>query len=262
MLREPKHCLTTLLVVGLFALLMLSCSSDKGTDSPSNVQVSGQVLAYVCGGNLGVPEDDHYWDTLPYSTKTGLPAEIEFTSDAGAVTNLETDDLSEFELSLPTGLYTIRIETDHTRPDYFDSVALTADTMMNLLIRYDYASTDYIYLAFCYEGTGYGPLTPEAERAFLDQLNDTVGGMLLLDDAWRVPANCVIYQVPINRDYRMWEVVKAVAYQLMVARPHPALNMFVPSYGFCPEDFIIMDTTFNLPFDSLYDPPEDSLGIF
>lgn len=227
--------------VGLVALLALSCSSDKVSDSPANIQVSGRVLAYVCGV-MGEPEYDHYPDTLPYSTKTGLPAEIEFTSESGFVTSLETDDLSEFNLSLSAGLYSIRIETDHTRPDFFDSVTVTADTSMNLVIRYDYAVTNLIYLAFCYEGNGGVLLDSAGERALLDQLNDSVGGMLLLDAARRLPSSCVLWRTPTNPEYRLWEVVDAVGYQVRAASPHEALRMFVPGYGLCPDDFIPVDS--------------------
>ncbi len=234
--------------IGLAVLLVLGCS-DKGSDSPTNVQVSGQVLAYICG-DLGQMEGDFYSDTLPYSAETGLPAAIEFTNESGYSTSLETDNLSTFELSLPAGLYSIRIETDHTRPDYFDSVALTTDTTMNLVIRYDYSATNLIYLAFCYEESGYGPLSPEAERALLDQLNDSVGGMLLLDSALRMPSSCVLWRTPTDPEHRLWEVVEAVGYQLMAASPHPALRMAVPGYGLCPDDFI-GDPTFVIPLDSL-----------
>lgn len=227
--------------VGLIALLVLSCSSDKGSHSPTNVQVSGRVLAYVCGV-MGEPEYDHYPDTLPYSTKTGLPAEIEFTSESGVVTSLETNNLSEFGLSLPAGLYSIRIETDYTRPDYFDSVALIADTTMSLVIRYDYAVTDLIYLAFCYEESGILLLDSAGERTLLDQLNETVGGMLLLDAARRMPSSCVLWRTPTNPEYRLWEVVDAVGYQVRAASPHEALRMWVPGYGLCPDDFIPVDS--------------------
>lgn len=249
--------------VCLVALLALSCSSDKVSDSPTNIQVSGQVLAYVCGV-MGEPEYDHYPDTLPYSVETGLPAEIQFTSESGVVTNLETNDLSEFGLSLSPGLYSIRIETDRTRPDYFDSVALGADTSMNLVIRFDYAVTDYLYLAFCYEGLGGELLDSTGERTLLDQLNETTGDMLLLDEATRMPSSCVLWRTPTNPEYRLWEVAEAVGYQVRAASPHQALRMWVPGYGLCPDDLVIVgDSVWIAPLDSgLYEPPEDSLVVW
>jgi len=260
--RMNRH-LIVLVGVGLIALLMLGCSRFKGSDSPLEVQVSGRVLAYICGP-LGEPEVGHYPDTLPYSVQTGLPAEIEFTSESGVTTSLETNKLSTFELTLPLGLYSIRIETDHTRPDVFDKVALTADTAMNLVIRYDYAVTNLIYLAFCYESSGSMPLTPEAERAILDELNDDVGGLLLLDDATRFPSSCVLYRIPTVPDHRLWEVAQAVGFRVRTTNVHEALRMSVPNYGICPEDFVVIgDTIFVIPFDSMIvmDPP-DSIVVY
>ncbi len=242
----------------LVLVSFIGCSSDRSTDSNTDVRVSGELLAYICG-DFGEPERDPYSDTLPYSVKTGRLADLRFTNEVGTTTAIQTDDSSAFDLTLPAGLYTITVETDHTRPDTFDSVVLFRDTTLSLLIRMDYSATNLIYLAFCYETSGYGPLTPEAERALLNQLNDSIGGWLVLDYAIRLSVSCVLYRIPTSTECRMWEVVEAIAYQLAAARPHPALRMVVPGYGLCPDDFTIYDdgTIFG-PLDSLwnYDPPD------
>ncbi len=255
--RSPSQYVCSWAAVLLVLVFFIGCSSDKGSDSPANVYVAGQVLAYVCGV-MGEPEDDNYSDTLPYSVKTGLLADLRFTDEVGTTTAVQTDDLSAFDLTLPAGLYTITVETDHTRPDTFDSVVLSTDTTLSLVIRLDYSATDLIYLAFCYEGSGTTPLDSVAERVLLDQLNDDIGGLLLLDAARRLPSSCVLWRTPTDPERRLWEVVEAIAYQLMAARPHPAMRMSVPGYGLCPDDFNILDTTFVIPFDSLwnYDPPD------
>jgi hypothetical protein len=239
----------------------MGCSSDKSTDSNTDVRVSGELLAYVCG-DFGEPERYPYSDTLPYTVKTGRLADLRFTDEVGTTTAVQTDDLSAFDLTLPAGLYTITVETDHTRPDTFDSVSLTADTIMSLVIRYDYSHTNLIYLAFCYETSGYAPLIPEAERVLLDQLNDSLGGWLLLDNAMRFSASFVLYRIPTSTERRLWEVVEAVAYQLAAASPHPALRMDIPGFGLCPDDFNMYDdSTIFGPLDSLwnYDPPDPDI---
>lgn len=144
-------------------------------------------------------------------------------------------------------------------------MALTSDTILSLVIRQDYSIPDLIYLAFCDEESGSIPLGVEDERALLDQLNDDIGGWLLLDAAMRLSSQCVLWRIPTLPERRLWEVVEAVAYQLRAASPHPALRMSAPGYSLCPDDFVIFgpsDTTYVIPLDSLVVEPGDSIIIY
>ena len=248
------------------ALLAFACSDDKGSNSlEKTVPVSGTVSAYSCALNRvdHPPEDDDiYSDTLLYSVETGRPADIVFVGVNGYSTLAQTDDSSAFAISVAPGLYTIRVETDHTRPDLFDSVMITADTSLPLIIRYDFTHTNLIYIGFCDQMALIGE---DAEREYLRKLDDSIGGMLVADSAMRFhstrPGSCVLYRIHTSSDFRLWEVIEAVAGQLLISGDFPDnVIMSLPTYGLCPEDFVVIGWYSGDPGDGSWTEPEIIFG--
>ncbi len=255
-----------LMFASIAALFVFACSDDKSSNSlDQTVPVSGTVSIYSCALSRIEPppdDDDIYSDTLLYSVETGRAADIVFVGGDGCSTMVQTDDSSAFAVSVAPGLYTIRVETDHTRPDLFDSVMITADTSLPLIIRYDFTHTNLIYIAFCDQMALIGEY---AERDYLRELNDSIGGMLIADSAMRFsPAqegSCVLYRIRTSAEFRLWEVIEAVVRQLFISGDFPDdVRMSLPTYGLCPEDFVIIGWDPGDPGDGSWTPPDSVFG--
>ncbi len=249
------------------ALLVFACSDDRSSNSlDQKVPVSGTVSIYSCTflSRVEPPpdDDDIYSDTSLYSVETGRVADIVFVGVDGCSTMAQTDDSSAFAVSVVPGLYTIRVETDHTRPDLFDSVMIAADTNLPLVIRYDFTHTNLIYIGFCDQMAMIGE---DAEREYLRKLDDSIGGMLIVEDAMRFhppqEGSCVLYRIHTTSEFRLWEVIEAVVGQLFISGDFPDnVIMSLPTYGLCPEDFVVIGWDPGDPGDSSWTPPEIIFG--
>lgn len=144
------------LLVGLaFLTLFVGCSDKKplNSEAATGVRVQVTVNSYVCEPNIYGPE-------RRYAILQGGTATVSFYGWNGQSYVETTDEESIARLSVDTGLYGIKVETEHGYPTFFDSVYVAADTGFSLNVQTLFQEPDTVVVVFQW-GQGAGIHYPD-----------------------------------------------------------------------------------------------------
>ena len=253
--------LVIIAAIGLgLAMLVSMCGESPTTPGPT-YGITGSVLACIC-----TPDDPANDSLSPYyAVQTGRPAWVEMTRlDADPPYSIAalTDLRSRFHLRGAAGTWEVTVATAHSYRNVVDTLELSSDTSVDYTVRYRFRDSDTIDVSFKYVLSGPGNLyDPESpsETEYIEILNDSVGGLLDPDGAQlrvdSLPLTNELYHsyaVPLKRqDAPYWTLTNELPYWIyrwgsrlpLGAFPE---NMFasIRAYPPCPEDIVIVDTTF------------------
>lgn len=231
----------TISVVLIIIILAIACDQDDKPTSPASdkVRVTGTISSWTCRSvEYPSPSAD-----FRYAVDGQAAAKVAFVDSLGHHDSCLTDDSSKYVIYVRPGTYDIILETGHSFPDTLTGVAVTHDTAVNLSFRIGWLDADSIQFGILFDPPS-DSIGEASERAYLMFLNDRVGNMLEIDSATRrsniydygPPVMYVSYNLTINSNYRMWEVLMAC---------YPVLEeyqSFFPEYvDLYPRVFICMD---------------------
>ena len=159
------------IVLALTALSIVNCTdNDCTTNCPlcDSVDIQGTVSARVCGIEYHV------------NLYTAEPATVSFIRDNGFVTRVQTDESSNFALTLSAGSHRIVVETDCTRvPDTFYNVLLVpGDTTLPLDIGLDLLDPLNMRFEFVYQALA-DTIGTASEWVLVNELNQRTIGQWL-----------------------------------------------------------------------------------
>lgn len=200
MLPKINYMLTSCFLIVL--VLLVSCDSDDTITNSNNITVQGQLLAYYCG------VDDIINNTgkdLRYTAVTGESGVCSFINPEGKRYLSETDDSSNFIISLPPDSYAVHVITSHSYPDTVAHLNISEDTSITLKIAYEFIYTDSIDFNFYYTSD---TLTASEEMVLLNLLMNLSGNMASPEAARRweyeiFGALRVKYRTPLKPEARM-----------------------------------------------------------
>ena len=262
------HRITVLIVIGLGILLGFGCD-DSPTVSADRSKVSGTVCAYICS------QDDVANDTINplYTVQTGRSAVVEFNRirDGRQYSNLVlTDERSAWSVILGEGPWEVVVSSPHTLRTVVDTLTVTGDTTVEYDVRYRVADPDTLLVTFQFVLSGPGNIWDfdgPTEEEFIEILNDTLGSLLLPEDArfWvdSFPLQNALYHsyaVPVNREmvgpYLPIQELFPWAYRYGLFAPPgnfpDNMRLSWRTFPLCPFDIIIIDSNWIFP------PPVDS----
>src|SRR3989304_6466073 len=140
----------SLLIICVFfvgILFLISCEDETVPVASGNepVEVTGTLYGWRCG--VGDQFNNPPRDYCRFYTFTGESARISFIRDNGPTYVTNTDEDSQYELSLDKGFYAVEVFTRYTwPPDTFYNVEV-ADYHDNIEFDIVYHTLDPNYLA-------------------------------------------------------------------------------------------------------------------
>ncbi|MEW6051893.1 MAG: hypothetical protein AB1644_12640 [Candidatus Zixiibacteriota bacterium] len=200
----------------VLGFLCWSCSDDDQPIKPEVLNsVTGQVVAWRC--ELRDPVNNPPGG-YPYASLTERRALLTFVDSSGKSDSCLTDDSSWFEIQLPSGLYSLIVETDFTYPDTVQEVRVTHDIVFDVDVWWQWVFADTLLAVFPYRNPD-DSLGELVERAYLQFLQDRVGDVIHQSAAPRrmrviFPDTnewlYVYYSIPLAPEIRMWHVYDEV----------------------------------------------------
>lgn len=226
-----------------------------GVSDEERFDLTIAVDCYVCTA-------ENFGDSAagtPYFATTGRPAKIQLQTgnDEGRV--VEIDENSRVRARVPAGAYSILVDPPHGRATVFDSIYITSDTVVTLLVRRYFEYADSMYISFSYTVNPYYNALSQAEEH--DIIHDILEQVGYVFDTMRMRrivsdypgARAVVYRSGKVTKQSLWMTAGQLSYALRNMAPD-AINIYAYGYGYglCPEDFKAWDST-GTPGDSV--PP-------